>query len=112
MEQTKKFNDCKELIYEIVDKNLHVSKEQILSKVKKRKFADARRIIIRVLKNSFPKTKVIILGEIVAKDHSNVSTQLKEHFNLYGKSTEYTDMFNLIESEFNSALHLENKLTN
>lgn len=111
MEQNKKFDNCKELLYTIIYKELGFSKEQILSKVKKRPLADARRVMIRILKNSCPNAKVSILGQVVARDHSNVSTQLKEHYNLYKNSMEYTEMYDIVNSEYNYILNSNKPLS-
>ena len=102
MHENTKFDLRKKLLYEIVERKYNISREQILSIGKTRLQADTRRVIIRILKNSFPDTKVKTLGRAVARNHSSVSIQLKEHNKLYNFNQEYTELFNTINSEYNS----------
>jgi hypothetical protein len=94
------FDSCKELLYQIAEEKLSVSKEEILSKTKTRTLADTRRTMIKILKTKFPYTKVMVLGDAVARDHSSVSTQLKNHDKLIGYKNEYSSLFNMISGEF------------
>lgn len=94
------FNDCTELLYDIVDKKLNISKEEILSIKKTRTFADARRVIVKILKLKFPYATVAALGKVVNKDHSSVSVQLKKHDDLIFSNNDYTFSYKLISEEF------------
>jgi hypothetical protein len=94
------FDYCKELLYQIAQEKLNVSKEELLSKKKTRPLADTRRAMIRILKTKFPYAKVVVLGEAVSRDHSSVSIQLKKHEELISYNNDYSSLFNVIGDEF------------
>jgi len=101
----RKFDSLKELLYDISEKRLGITKEQILSKKRTRTLADTRRVIMRILKTAVPKSTVYEVGAAVARDHSSVSTQLKEHKKLYESNKDYTELFNMINDEFQEILN-------
>jgi hypothetical protein len=94
------FDSCKELLYKIVKEKLNVTKEEILSKKRDRTLADSRRVIMKILKNKFPYCKVVVLGGSVNRDHSSASIQLKNHDELIRYPNDYSDLFHLINDEF------------
>lgn len=102
-----KFNTCKELLYNIAERKLNVSKNEILSKKRDRVLADTRRTIMSILKSEFPSAKVVTIGQAVSRNHSNVSIQLKNHEELIQKRNEYSSLYNLINDEFHKKSHFE-----
>jgi hypothetical protein len=95
------FNSCKELLYNIVQDKLNVSRDELFSVRKTRTLADTRRSMIKILKTRFPYSKVIDLGKVIARDHSSVSIQLKNHDELFEVDSEYTSLFHVINNDFN-----------
>jgi len=100
-----KFNSHAELLFEIIDKKISITQEQIKSKTRTRTLADIRRVIINILKKSNPKATVYEIAAVVNRDHSSVSTQTKEHFKLYGNNKEYSGLFDFINNNFQNILN-------
>jgi hypothetical protein len=94
------FDNCKEIIYDVIKEKLNISKEEILSQRRTRILADSRRAIIKILKTKFPYSRVVILGDSVNRNHSSVSIQLRNHDELISYKNDYSDLFNLINEEF------------
>lgn len=94
------FDVCKDLLYGIVKEKLDINKEVIMSKKRDRTLADTRRAIMKILKNRFPYCKVVVLGASVNRDHSSASIQLKNHDELIKYKNDYSDLFHLINDEF------------
>lgn len=99
-EKQLNFDSCAELLFKIAEEKLYISKSEILSKTKTRILADTRRAIIKILKTKFPYTKVVVLGNLVNKDHSSVSVQIKKHQELICTKNDYSDLFFLLNNEF------------
>ncbi len=99
-EKQLNFDSCAELLFKIAEEKLHISKSDILSKAQTRILADTRRAIMRILKTKFPYTKVVVLGNLVNRDHSSVSAQLKKHQELISTKNDYSDLFYLLNDEF------------
>lgn len=105
-----KLESIKEALYEILERKLNISKEVFLSKLRTRPLADSRRVMMRILKNHIVKLKVREIGDAVARDHSSVSTQLKEHEKLYNSNRDYTNLFDLINSELDKSISVNKSL--
>jgi len=99
-EKQLNFDSCAELLFKIAEEKLHISKSDILSKAQTRVLADTRRAIMRILKTKFPYTKVVVLGNLVNRDHSSVSAQMKNHKELISTKNDYSDLFFLLNDEF------------
>jgi hypothetical protein len=104
--RTLDFESSKELLYKIVEKKLSITKTELFSVAKTRQLADTRRVMIKLLKINFPKAKVVVLGEIIGRDHSNVSQQLKKHDELFSSNESYTALFNELSEEFNAVSYM------
>jgi len=107
----KKFDLYKDVLFEIINKNLGVEEEVIASKIKIREVADARRIIVKILKMAFPSSKLYNIGNVVNRGHSNTTLQLIEHKKLLNTDVPYTKKFRLIEFEFKKAIQLKKSLS-
>lgn len=94
------FKQCKELLYKIIEEKIDIPLEVFLSKNKEREIANARRVVVKILKMNFPKSKVEMLGEAVARNHSNVTVQLKKHEDLIYSDKIYASLFHEINDEF------------
>lgn len=99
-EKQLNFDSCAELLFKIAEEKLHISKSDILSKAQTRISADTRRAIMRILKTKFPYTKVVVLGNLVNRDHSSVSAQMKKHQELISTKNDYSELFFLLNDEF------------
>ena len=107
------FESCKNLLYKIIEDKLRISKEKLLSIDKTRDVADVRRVVVNLLKGNFPNAKIAVLGQVVGRDHSNTSQQIKKHHELYHSNHSYTSLFNEINEEFlKNSFVLKNSINN
>nr|QBM02702.1 hypothetical protein [uncultured archaeon] len=94
------FEQCKELLYRIVDEKLDIPLEYFLSNIKTRELANTRRVVVKILKMNFPNSKVETLGKAVNRNHANVCVQLKKHEDLIYSDKIYASLFHKINDEF------------
>lgn len=94
------FEECRELIFNIIQNQLKFSKEDLQSEKRNRPLADARMMVSRILKTKFPYVKLEIIGAATKRDHSTVVHHLKKHNNFIDTNDDYVEQFNMISEEF------------
>lgn len=102
------------LLFQLVEDTMGITKEQVLSGKRTRHFVDARRIIAASLKRNTGYKLWQISKSIGNKDHATVIYYLKAHDTLMEQDKNFRNNFNKIEVKFisyqNGCLPVEEKL--
>tara|TARA_R110000782_G_scaffold73337_1_gene146719 strand:- start:567 stop:917 length:351 start_codon:yes stop_codon:yes gene_type:complete len=78
--------------YSTIEKETSVTKEQILSKVRKRPYVDAKKVIAIALRKH-TKIKVIDIGIEFNVDHSTISHYIKVFDSLYNHDSAFRELY-------------------
>jgi nicotinate-nucleotide adenylyltransferase len=93
-------NKEKNLLFSIIAKETGLSKEDVISKIRKPDYADARRIFAVIIKCNF-KSSLRDIGNILGgRDHATIISSIKKHDELYESNKKYIEKYNSINSKF------------
>lgn len=102
------------LLFQLVEDTMGITKEQVLSGKRTRNFVDARRIISASLKRNTSYKLWQISKSIGNKDHSTVCYYLNAHNEMMKQDRNFKNNFNKIEGKFisyqNGCMPVEEKL--
>lgn len=71
------------MVFDLVLKELDITKEDLVSKCRKRELVDARKLLSYILKNKFRKKLKYIGKELGGRDHTTIVHSIKEFVSLY-----------------------------
>lgn len=98
-----------DLLFKIISKETELSREEIISKIRKPDYADARRIFAVIIKSNF-KVSLRDVGEILGgRDHATIISSIKKHEELYDSNKKYIEKYNKINSKFLVSKLVSNK---
>lgn len=81
------------IIFDTLQCEFDITKEQIKSNSKKRSYVDARKFICAFIKDFRPSSTLNEIGDIICRDHSTVHTSIKNHLELIAIDRDYRDNF-------------------
>jgi len=90
-----------EVILSILEQELNLKKEQIISSSRKIDVIDARKIFSKICKDNLPKITLSEIGLYIGgKDHATIHNALKNHNSHYGINVSYTKKFDSVNYKF------------
>lgn len=90
-----------EVILSILEQELNLKKEQIISSSRKIDVIDARKIFSKICKDNLPKITLSEIGFYIGgKDHATIHNALKNHNSHYGINVSYTKKFDDVNYKF------------
>lgn len=104
------FKEEFKILFKIIQKELKISRENVISKSRKGEIVDARRIIIFIAKKN-SKLSLNKIGKFVGgRDHATVLNSIKKHKQLYITDAEYTEKFNRVNYAYLSSSIVAEKM--
>lgn len=89
-----------EILFEIIEESLRVTKKEILSRSRKRHIIDAKRIIVFILKKKNEKYRHQEIGDIIGISHCTITHYINTHENIYLSDSNFRNKFDSISSMF------------
>ncbi len=100
-----------EVIFNILEQELNLKKEEIISSNRKVEIIDARKIFSKICKDNLKKITLNEIGFYVGgKDHATIYNYLKNHNLHYGTNTNYTQKFNNVNYKFLTSKTIQNQI--
>ena len=100
-----------EVIFNILEQELNLKREEIVSSSRKLEIIDARKIFSKICKDNLPKITLSEIGSYIGnKDHATIYNALKNHNSHYGSNIKYTEKFNSVNYSFLTNKIIQKKL--
>jgi nicotinate-nucleotide adenylyltransferase len=101
MKNIQQYKKEVDVIFEILEQELKLNYEEIISSSRKLDVIDARKIFSKICKDNLPKITLTEIGSFIGnRDHSTICNALKNHDSHYDNKAIYTQKFNSVNYKF------------